>query len=298
MKFKKIFKEHIMPFIFMSLGALIAAFALEEFLVPNTILDGGITGISIIAKIYTEFPLGLFVFVFNLPFLIIGLKQLGLRFFIRGAYSMTLLSVLLELFKDINELTNETLLAIVFGGVLLGVGCGLVLRFGGCLDGTEVVALLISKKTNLSVGQIIFIVNIIIFGVAGILFGIDRALYSLLAYFITYKVIDIVENGMEQAKAVMIITDESESIAKNIYNRLGRTCTFIEAAGLISGRKDVLYCVITRIELAEIRRIIKETDGSAFVSISDVSEILGTHIKKVDKKTKKKVFKRKENNPE
>lgn len=284
MKFKKFFKEHILPYIFISLGALIAAFALEEFLVPNTILDGGITGISIIAKIYTELPLGLFIFLFNLPFLIIGLKQLGIQFFVRGAYSMILLSVLLEVFKYLKEVTNETLLALVFGGVLLGAGCGLVLRFGGCLDGTEIIALLVSKKTNLSVGQIIFLLNIVIFSVAGILFGLDRALYSLLAYFITYKVIDIVENGMQQAKAVMIITDESESIAENIYNRLGRTCTFIEAAGLISGRKDVLYCVITRIELSEIRRIIKETDGSAFVSISDVSEILGTHIKKTDKK--------------
>lgn len=246
---------------------------------PNSILDGGITGISIMLNILTKYHLGIFIFALNLPFLIIGLKQIGGQFFARGAFGMALLAVFTELFRDLTEVTNDSLLALVFGGIALGIGCGLVLRFGGCLDGTEVVALLISKKSSMSVGKVIFVFNIMIFTIAGFLFGVDRALYSLIAYFITYKIIDLVEDGMEQAKAVMIITESSKPIAENIYKRLGRTCTTIEAAGLISGSKDVLYCVITRIELSELRRIIKETDHSAFVTISDVSEILGSHIK-------------------
>lgn len=282
MNFRAIAKEYIVPYLAITLGTVIAAFALEEFLIPSTILDGGITGISIILNQLTKKNISLFIILLNLPFLILGFKQLGLRFLIRGAYGMILFSFMLELFRDIPEITSTELLAVVFGGVLLGVGVGTVLRYGGCLDGTEIVALLLSKKTNFSVGQIIFVINIVIYAAAGVLFGWDRALYSLLTYFITFKLIDMVEEGMEQAKAVMIITNEGKNIADSLYKRLGRTCTLLEGTGLISGRKVVLYCVVTRIELAELKRIIKEDDESAFVTVTDVSEIIGKHIKRTE----------------
>lgn len=282
MNFRAIAKEYIVPYLAITLGTVIAAFALEEFLIPSTILDGGITGISIILNQLTKKNISLFIILLNLPFLILGFKQLGLRFLIRGAYGMILFSFMLELFRDIPEITSTELLAVVFGGVLLGVGVGTVLRYGGCLDGTEIVALLLSKKTNFSVGQIIFVINIAIYAAAGVLFGWDRALYSLLTYFITFKLIDMVEEGMEQAKAVMIITNEGKNIADSLYKRLGRTCTLLEGTGLISGRKVVLYCVVTRIELAELKRIIKEDDESAFVTVTDVSEIIGKHIKRTE----------------
>ena len=192
---------------------------------------------------------------------------------------MLLLALLLELFKDVPPITNTELLAVVFGGVILGFGVGTVIRFGGCLDGTEIVAMLLSKKVNFSVGQIIFSINIAIYAAAGILFGWDRALYSLLTYFISFKIIDMVEIGMEQAKAVMIITNEGRDIADELYKSLGRTCTLLEGEGLISGKKVVLYCVVTRIELAEVKRIVNEDDASAFVTVTDVSEIIGKHIK-------------------
>ena len=153
--------------------------------------------------------------------------------------------------------------------------------YGGCLDGTETVALLISRKTNFSVGQIVFSINIIIYAAAGLLFGWDRALYSLLTYFITFKVIDMVENGMEEAKSVMIITQDGTAMADTIFQQLGRTCTILEGTGLISGNKAVLYCVITRLELPAMRRIIHNADQSAFVTVSDVSEIIGNHIKQL-----------------
>lgn len=279
---KTIFREKIAPYIFITLGAILAAFALEEFLIPSTILDGGITGISIILNQLTHIEMSVIIVVLNIPFLVLGFKHLGKEFLIKGTYGMILFSVMLSVFKDMPGITETELLAVVFGGVLLGVGVGTVLRYGGCLDGTEVVAMLLSKRMNFSVGQIIFFINIIVYAAAGVLFGWDRAMYSLLTYFISFKVIDMVEEGMEQAKAAMIITNEAEEIANMIYKRLGRTCTILEGEGLISGKKIVLYCVITRIEISELKHIIREYDGSAFVTITDVAEIIGKHIKNTD----------------
>lgn len=279
MDFKKIAKVYILPYIAITVGTAAAAFALEEFLISSTILDGGIMGISIILGQVLKKGISLFVIVLNLPFLLLGFKQLGWRFLVRGVYCMLLLAGLLELFKDIPPITNTELLAVVFGGVILGFGVGTVIRYGGCLDGTEIVAMLLSKKVGFSVGQIIFSINIAIYAAAGILFGWDRALYSLLTYFISFKVIDMVEIGMEQAKAVMIITNEGRNIADELYKELGRTCTLLEGEGLISGKKVVLYCVVTRIELSEVKRIVNEDDESAFVTVTDVSEIIGKHIK-------------------
>lgn len=279
---KNVFREKIVPYIMITLGAVLAAFSLEEFLIPSTILDGGITGISIIINQLSHIQMSIIIIVLNIPFLILGFKQLGKEFLVKGTYGMLLFSVMLSVFKDMPGVTETELLAVVFGGVLLGVGIGTVLRYGGCLDGTEVVAMLLSKKMNFSVGQIIFCINILVYAAAGILFGWDRAMYSLLTYFISFKVIDMVEEGMEQAKAAMIITNESEEIADMIYKRLGRTCTILEGEGLISGKKTVLYCVITRIEISELKHIIREYDGSAFVTITDVAEIIGKHIKSAE----------------
>ncbi len=284
-------KYQIFPFLMMSVGSVLAAFALEAFLIPSTILDGGVTGTSMILNKVTGLSVSIFIIVINLPFLVIGFRQLGGRFLIRGLYGMILFSVMLEVLSGRISVTQTELLAVVFGGILLGAGVGLVLRYGGCLDGTEIVALLISKKTSLSIGQVILLINIIIYGAAGILFGWDRALYSLMTYFITFKIIDLVEEGMEQAKAVMIITNEGQTIADELYDRLGRTCTLLEGEGLVSGKKVVLYCVITRVELPEVKRIISEDDSSAFVTVTDISEIIGNHIKRRDKQLVSKISK-------
>lgn len=274
-------RQFLSSFLFLTVGAALAAFALEEFLVPVTILDGGIVGISMIIHQLTPIALGVLTFVLNLPFLVIGTKNMGLRFLLSAGYSMALFSILLSVFAALKPATTEPLLAVVFGGVLLGAGVGLVLRGGGCLDGTETVALLVSRKTNFSVGQIVFSINIVIYAVAGLLFGWDRALYSLLTYFITFKVIDMVERGMEEAKSVMIITQDGAAMAETIFQQIGRTCTILQGTGLISGDKAVLYCVITRLELPAVRRIIRSADQSAFVTVSDVGEIIGNHIKQL-----------------
>ncbi|MCR4990840.1 MAG: YitT family protein, partial [Lachnospiraceae bacterium] len=168
---------------------------------------------------------------------------------------------------------------------------GLVIRSGGCLDGTETVAIVLNRKFKWQVGQTVLVFNVIIYTIAGIIFGWDRAMFSLLAYFIASKVIDMVETGFDKAKAAMIITDESEEISKLIYEKLGRTVTILEGEGLISGKKVILYCVLNKFEINELRSIINSVDTSAFIAISDVEEIIGTHIKKGGKleeeKTKK-----------
>lgn len=264
-------------------GAILASFALECFLIPNTILDGGVTGISIILSKVSIFPMGILIIFLNIPFMYVGYKNMGKNFLVKAIYSMVVFSLSLSIFGRMDAITDQMLLATVYGGLLLGVGCGVVIRFGGCLDGTESIAIVISKEFPISVGQIILLINLLIYTVAGLIFGIDRALYSLLTYFITFKVIDYVSEGLEQAKATIIITDNGMDISKEIYKRLGRTTTKLEGEGLISGSKEVLYCVMTRIEIPELRRITEDIDRSVFITVLDVSSIIGNHIKSTKK---------------
>ncbi len=271
----------VIDFIGMTLGAVIAAFAIEEFLVPCTILDGGVVGVSIIISTLSKLPLSLLTICLNVPFLVFGARKLGRMFIVKSAYSMAVFSLFLELFAPMANATEEYLLAVCFGGVILGIGVGLVIKFGGCLDGTETAAILLNKKFRFSVGRVVLICNIVIFAAAGIILrSFDRAMYSLLTYFITSKVLDIVESGMEQTKAAMIITNDAKEISEKIYTRLGRTVTIMEGEGLVSGKKVVLYCVLTRFEIHELKDIIKTIDSSAFIAVSDVSEIIGNHMKK------------------
>lgn len=278
---KNTFLYNLVYTVMLVAGAVIAAAALEFILVPVTILDGGVTGVAIIIHQLFNLPLGVLVFILNIPFLFIGFRQMGIRFLLKAAIAMVIFSVFLEIFGKLeHHVTEDLTLAAVYGGILLGIGVGMVLRAGGCLDGTESMALLISKRSSLSVGQFVLICNVVIFSAAGFVFSMDRAMYSLITYFITSKVVDFVESGFEQGKAVMIITNEGKRIANSIYDKLGRTVTIIEGEGLISGKKVVLYCVVTRIELHELKRLIRDDDASAFMTISDVSEIVGKHIKK------------------
>lgn len=282
-KTKNKYLQFIISFIMLTVGTVIASYALESFLIPNTILDGGVTGISIIVSKLTNIPLSILVLLINIPFVYVGFRNLGKGFLVRTIYTMGLFSLFLNLFHNVGPLTEQILLATVFGGVLLGVGVGLIIHFGGCVDGTESVAIVISKKTSLSVGQVVLCFNLIIYTVAGFIFGLDRALYSLLTYFITFKVIDFVSEGLEQAKAALIVTSNGTALAEEIYKRLGRTVTFIKGQGLISGDKEVLYCVLTRIEIFELKKIVEEMDDRAFITILEVSEVIGEHIKSTKK---------------
>ena len=255
MKNKSIAKI-IFSFLILTVGCVIAAFSIGAILIPNLILDGGVNGISIMASQLTGISTSIFIIILNIPFLIIGYKSLGKEFVLKALFAMLVFSGVLYYTETLHIGIEDKLLATIYGGLLLGFGVGLVIRYGGCLDGTEIAAIILSKKSNFSVGQIVLICNVFIYGTAGFLFGFDRALYSLLTYFITFKVIDFVSEGLEQGKAALIITNQSAKVAKDIYEKLGRTVTSFEGKGMINGETMILYCVITRLELTELRNIV------------------------------------------
>ena len=266
---------------FLTAGAILAAFAVEEFLEPNALFDGGVTGVSMMLAHFTPLPLSAYVVLVNLPFVIVAWRQLGKRFVVKFVYSIVVFSLFTMVFAPLQEATEDVFLATLYGGLALGAGVGLVMRGGGCLDGTEIVAILANRKAGVSVGSVILGINVVIFAVAGILFGLDRGMYSLAMYFVTSRVIDFVEMGPSETKAVLMMCDDGHELAQRIYEDLGRTVTFLRGRGLVSdAEKDVLYCVVTRAELYELKEIIAEC-GGAFSTISEVSEIVGEHIKTV-----------------
>jgi len=269
--------------LFMFLGAAFVSIGLEIFLVPNHIIDGGIVGVSIITSHLTSLPLGIFLLLFNLPFLLIGYKQIGKTFAISTLFSVTIMSIGTWLLHPVKPLTIDPLLASVFGGVILGIGVGMVIRFGGSLDGTEIVAILFSKKLPFSVGEIVMFFNFFILGSAGFVFGWNNAMYSLIAYFIAYKMIDIVIEGFDESKSIWIISDRYKEIGDAIMHRLGRGVTFLNGEGAYSGEnKKVIFCVITRLEEAKLKSIVEEMDSSAFLAVGNIHDVKGGRFKKKD----------------
>lgn len=274
-------KREILRFLFLFIGSIIAAVGLEIFLVPNNIIDGGIIGISIIASYLTGLPLGAFIIVLNLPFLIFGYKQIGKTFVLSSLFAILSLSFWLSVLHPIPGVTNDVLLATVFGGIILGIGVGLIIRNSGSLDGTEMVAIVFSKTAAFSVGEIVMFFNLFILSSAGLIFGWDRAMYSLLAYFIAFKVIDVTIEGLNEEKAAMIVSDNPYEIADAILARLGRGVTFLDGKGGFSKEeKVVIYSVITRLEIAKLKSIVAEKDENAFLTISDVFDVMGGKQKK------------------
>jgi uncharacterized membrane-anchored protein YitT (DUF2179 family) len=265
------------------IGAVLMAVGLEIFLVPNKVIDGGITGISIMLSHITGFRLGIFIFLLNLPFFFMGYKQIGKTFAISTLFGITVLSIFTSLFHPVPAFTEDILLATIFGGMILGTGVGLVIRYGGALDGTEILAILMNKKLPFSVGEIIMFFNIFILGTAGFVFTWDRAMYSILAYVIAFKTIDVVIKGLDESKSAWIISDNSEIIGDAIMNRLGRGVTYLSGEGAFSGDdKKVIFCVITRLEEAKLKEIVEENDPNAFLAIADMAEVRGGRFKKRD----------------
>lgn len=269
--------------LFLTLGAIIMGVGLEMALIPNELIDGGITGISIMMSHLTGFPLGVFLFLLNVPFLYLGYKQIGKSFAFSTTYAIITLSVTTSLLHHSIPFTEDVLLATIVGGILIGIGVGIAIRFGGCLDGSETLAILIEKKIPFSVGQIIFFMNLFILGSAGLIYGFDSSVYSLLAYFVAFKTIDIVTVGLEESKSVWIVSDKSEEIADQLIHRLGRGVTFLNGRGGYSKEdKSVIFCIVTRLEESKVKSIVEEVDSSALLAFANISEIQGGTFKKKD----------------
>jgi uncharacterized membrane-anchored protein YitT (DUF2179 family) len=268
---------------FLFIGAALMAVGLEIFLVPNRIIDGGITGISIILSYLTHIQVGIFLTLLNIPFLFIGYKMIGKTFALSTLFAILVMSIGTWLLHPVHELTNDPLLAAVFGGIILGIGVGMVIRFGGSLDGTEIIAILVSKKIPFSVGEIVMFFNLFILGSAGFVYSWDRAMYSLIAYFIAYKLIDVTIEGFDESKSVWIISDQFRQIGEAILDRLGRGVTYLEGEGGFSGdNKKVIFCVITRLEEAKLKSIVDELDPSAFLAVGNIHDVKGGRFKKKD----------------
>lgn len=279
---KKIgWKKRLLRIVMIFIGAFIAGFALEICLLPNSVIDGGVVGISMMLSHVTGISLGLFLIIINIPFVYFGYKQIGKSFALYTLIGTIFLSFWTKIFESYDSFFHDTLLAAVFGGIILGIGIGLVMRNGGCMDGTEVLAIVFSSKIPFSVGDIVMFCNVIIFTVAGLVLGWEQALYSMLAYIVVTKAIDVVLTGFNESKACFIVTDHSEDITTALLQRLGRGITVMEAEGAYSkDQKTVLYVIITKLEISKLKTIIEDIDPGAFVTISDVSEVMGGNFKK------------------
>ncbi len=276
-------RKIIQRIMLITIGAALMAVGLEIFLVPNHVIDGGIVGISIMLSYLTGWKLGVFIFLLNIPFFYIGYKQIGKTFALSTLYGIIILSIGTTLLHPVPAFTQDILLATVFGGIVLGIGVGMVIRYGGSLDGTEILAILFNKKLPFSVGEIIMFFNLFILGSAGFVFSWDRAMYSLIAYFVAYKTIDITVTGLDESKSVWIISDNAQEIGEAIMNRLGRGVTYINGEGAYSGdEKKVIFCVINRLEEAKLKEIVTESDENAFLAVADIAEVRGGRFKKKD----------------
>ena len=285
-------KNFIIRLFFLTFGAFIAGFGLEGFLIPNKMIDGGIIGISIMLSYLTKFNLGVVVLLINIPFIFLALKKLGKLFVIQTLFAVAMLGVGVNLFHG-HIATDDILLATVFGGVVLGIGVGIVLRNNAAMDGIEILAIRTAKKLGFSIGEIIMFFNIFVYTAAGFIYGWDKAMYSVLVYFITYKVIDIVLEGLNESKSVTIISELSDTIGSAIIQKLDTGVTYMKGRGGYSGdEKEIIYCVISRLELAKLKELVKLVDPSAFIAVESVHEVEGVRIKeqKVHKKLLNSIY--------
>ena len=279
---KEFVKLTLLRIIWITLGTLIAAFSLECVLIPNDVIDGGIVGISIMANYLTKYPLGLFLIVLNLPFVVMAFQKFGKMFVFLMFYGLITLALFSEAFLHTKYVfTNDTLLAALFGGMILGMGVGIVLKSNASLDGTEIMAMKLAQKQPFSVGEIIMFFNIFIFTVAGFVYGPDKAMYSAITYFIAYRLIDIVLQGLNEAKSIFIISSKYNEIGKEIMKILDKSVTYLNAEGGYSGAKSkMIYCVITKIEIQKTKDIVNSIEPSAFIAIENVHELDGKRYRK------------------
>ncbi len=258
------------------IGSIIVGVSLNSLIIPNQIADGGVTGIAIILHYLFGWPVSWAVLLLNLPLFIVGLRMVGRDFLIFSIVGVGVLSATLSLTTHLPVITHDTLLAAISGGVLTGIGMGIIFRSRGSLGGTDILAVLFARTTSFSVGQILLAIDAVIFVGVAILFRPEMAMYAMIYMFIATKVVDLVQEGLSHSKSVMVVTTNPQKIADEIMEKLGRGVTLFLASGAFSGQaKQVVYCVINRTELSQIKEIVRKYDPQAFVTISEVPEVVG-----------------------
>ncbi|MEQ8924630.1 MAG: YitT family protein [Fulvivirga sp.] len=261
-------------------GTLSAAFGLKGFLLPNNFIDGGATGISLLIAETTKIDLSLTIVLINIPFILVGFWHMSRKFVIKTIFGVCLMAIFL-LVISFPVLTSDKLLVAIFGGFFLGAGIGLSIRGGCVIDGTEVLALHLSRKFGQSLGDMIMIINIIIFLVAALLLSVESALYSMITYFFAMKTMDYIIQGIEEYLGVWVISKNSAIIKENMVNEMGMGVTVFKGSGgygkngLIMDENDILCTVVSRLELLKINRLLEKTDPSAFIIVQGIRDVRG-----------------------
>ncbi|WP_435137615.1 YitT family protein [Formosa sp. A9] len=273
----------IKEYIYIIIGVFSAGFGLKGFLLPNRFIDGGATGISLLLEHLTNIPLGYLLIMVNLPFLILGAKTYSLKFALKSIAAITLLAFVVHN-VDYPTITEDKLLISVFGGFFLGLGIGMAMRGGSVIDGTEVLALFLSRKLSITVGDVLFLINIVIFSFGAYILSIGTALYAILTYLSAAKTVDFVIDGVEEYVGVTIISDKHEDIRIMVTEKLRRACTIYSGKGGYQNgqihEKDIIYTVVTRLELAKLETEIDKIDRNAFIIMGLVKDLRGGMIKR------------------
>lgn len=288
----KSLKQIIISYVWMAVGAFLAALSIQVFLFPNRLIDGGVIGISLIcARLFGSHFLPLFLILFNLPFVYLAYKYIRKSFVISMMIAILMFAGFLAILEDFPSFDADILEAIVFGGAILGIGFGLIIRNGGCTDGTEILAIIINRKRGFTVGQIVLFANIFIFSAYGLIFlDWHAALRSMMTYIVAFKMIDIVIAGLEELKSVLIMSSEPAKIQALIMHELGLGLTVIKGKGGFSGEsRDLLLVIVDRLDLSELKEIVLREDPTAFLAIENLHEVAyGRSGKTVSKKRKKR----------
>ena len=280
-----IYTRHAKDFLFISSGVIMASIGLKGFLLPNNFLDGGAMGMSLLLKILTNVDLSLLIILVNIPFIVLGARQISIPFSVKSSLAILLLAVLVH-FISIPSITADKLLISIFGGFFLGAGIGLSIRGGAVIDGTEVLAISVSRTSSLTVGDFIALFNIALFSFAILLTNIETAMYSMLTYLSASKTVDFIINGVEEYLGVLIISTKNEEIKKQITIELGRGVTVFKSdkgfgsRGTFDKESNILFCVVTRLEVTNLLLEIEKIDPAAFVVQHPVKDTKGGMIKK------------------
>lgn len=283
-EFRITFKRYIKDFILIIIGIFSASFGFKGFLLTNHFIDGGATGISLLISALTKIPLYLLIICVNIPFILLGYKVMGRQFAFKTALAITGLAIVLATVPFPN-VTNDNLLVAVFGGFFLGAGIGFAIRGGAVIDGTEVLAIFLSRKLGTTIGDIIIIINVVIFGAAAYFLGVEIALYSMITYLAASKTLDFIVEGIDEYIGVTIVSSHSEEIRQMIINKLGRGVTVYNGKSGYGKRGetrdvDIIYTVITRLELNKLTTEIEKIEPNAFVVMNSVKDTKGGMIKK------------------
>ncbi len=266
-------------------GVAAAGFGLKGFLLPNSFIDGGVTGVSLLVRELSGLPLSVLLVTLNIPFILMGFRQIGKGFAVKSTLAIIGLALTVA-FIQFPIVTDDKLLVSVFGGFFLGMGIGLAVRGGSVLDGTEVLAIWVSRYTIFTIGDVILLLNILIFSAAAWLLGIETALYAILTYLAASKTVDFIVEGLDEYVGVTIISADYEEIRQMIIEELGRGVTLYAGRGGFGKRGaalkevEIIFTVVTRLEIAKLKREVEKIDRGAFLVMNTVSEVRGGVIKK------------------